>query len=441
MQQLYEAFWGLDASHYYDEAWNRAVIERVRRQVFAGDGLRTSVAEMNDEDLVRRSFAQHLCQQLLVRHTWLAWLRGIAALCALPVLLVWYLGRRHFRAERADPEPAPYVAFVYYADHREFVSGLLGTLTVTLSTNSGALAAADAWRLFRIMARYPRALLAPELVLRAVIRAARCTEAIRRYRPTRLVDFSEHSSTSSVVTAYLRALGVRYVNVMHGDRAPVAIYAFATFDEMHVWGPYYQRLFRDLHVSADQFLVSGNPVHRRLRVQRALTLPSAAGRRLLVFYEYLIQSAPYLDLLLKLFDQVDHAWEIVLRLRPPRRREPPVTERLVQRVRDWWATEGGDRRLAIEYADSVDIVHSITSAGAAVGIYTTALMDAWVAGRKLICLRSQRHPFKVPNAPYFRSKNVLVFGEATQLGQFLDAPPRWDQDEEDLLDEVSAAGR
>ncbi len=82
---------------------------------------------------------------------------------------------------------------------------------------------------------------------------------IMAYRPTALIVSSEYSFTSSVLTAYCEGMGIKHINVMHGEKLFYMRDSFFHFHECYVWDEHYRKLFTDLQAEPTQFIIDVPP--------------------------------------------------------------------------------------------------------------------------------------------------------------------------------------
>jgi hypothetical protein len=304
-----------------------------------------------------------------------------------------------------------------------------------LRERKAELSPSDVLFLIRLCREYPHCWLHPYFLLKVLFGVAYYSRAIRRYRPSEIFDFEEHFCAAAVQTAYCRQHRVRHINVMHGDRACVAEYAFTCFDEFYVWGEYYLRLFTDLEIPADQFRVTGNPLHqllvRELRGRRFSGTP-----RVVIFFEAgMAPPGPYADLLARLVGEIAGHCHLRLRCCALRAHQASTGEELLPLLNA--AIANGAPPIAVESERDRPVNASIADCDIAVGIFTTALFDAWVTGCKVISLHSEQDPCSTPRLPYAASQNVFVYDGSVSPLDFLTQPPAAGPQEDRLLQFVS----
>lgn len=82
---------------------------------------------------------------------------------------------------------------------------------------------------------------------------------ITAFQPKTLIVSSEYSFTSSVLTAYCESMGIRHINVMHGEKLYYMRDSFFRFHECYVWDEHYKSLFTDLQAEPTQFIIAVPP--------------------------------------------------------------------------------------------------------------------------------------------------------------------------------------
>lgn len=63
------------------------------------------------------------------------------------------------------------------------------------------------------------------------------------------------SFTSSILTDYCRACGIKHIDVMHGEKLYYMRDSFFKFDKCYVWDNYYSDLLSSMKADRDQFVV------------------------------------------------------------------------------------------------------------------------------------------------------------------------------------------
>jgi len=188
------------------------------------------------------------------------------------------------------------------------------------------------------------------------------------------------TASSSLLTAYLHRRGLRHINVQHGEVLFTAMSGFCRFDEIHVWGEHFREIFLSSRSPAANIRVSGTPYHRDLfRNLRAHHQPRP--QRLLIIDPFMYQDpdTPY-GLIRKVVERLDMRWEVKVRRHPAELRKTLV----------WMAELNADlesmaRPIYLEEErPTVSIEDALCRASVVLGIASTALIEAWIVGCKVI---------------------------------------------------------
>lgn len=96
-------------------------------------------------------------------------------------------------------------------------------------------------------------------LLKIMVKLARYSCLITRYRPEALIVCNEYSFTSSVMRLYCKSKNVKLINVMHGEKIYCISDSFFKFDKCYVWNKYYVGLFCGLMADKKQFVIEIPP--------------------------------------------------------------------------------------------------------------------------------------------------------------------------------------
>lgn len=95
-----------------------------------------------------------------------------------------------------------------------------------------------------------------QLLLKSIIKIRFYDYVITSFSPKSIVVCNEYSFTSSLLTGYCRARGIKHINVMHGEKFYFMRDSFFVFDECYVWDDYYRQLLSQLRAEKEQFRIS-----------------------------------------------------------------------------------------------------------------------------------------------------------------------------------------
>ncbi|MHB1126558.1 MAG: hypothetical protein ACYC2T_06305 [Bacillota bacterium] len=406
---------------YFNIEYNRKIIKKIMKKVFKENELSEDPSLMSNEELLKRSYAQYLCQRE-IQNIWLKLIRTTGSLLILiPIILIFLF--RNIKNENPNREKIELVILYYYTARKNLIPDeLLKREPKLINQEKCQLSFNDIVIIIKLFMLYPIVLFQPEFILKIFVSIGIYSFIIKKYSPEEIVNFLEHSYSASVLTWYCKTHEVLHSNLMHGDRRYIAGQAFVTFKYFYTWGPYYKNLFNSLHAPNKQFIVLGNPIHQKLFWgNQKIKNQGQVSKCLLIFYEEIMTpNNDYFDLLLQLIDQLQDDWKIMVRIRYPQRHSINIGMKFVNKLKR--ILEERKKILYIEDASQVDIITSLENINIAAGVYSTALMDAWVSGKKVIRLLSSRHKFNIPEIPYFISKNVLTYYGNTKIDDFVNTP-------------------
>lgn len=206
----------------------------------------------------------------------------------------------------------------------------------------------------------------PYFILKMVLLVAKYSAIITKYQPKRIIEHSEFSCGSSVITDYCHSRGVRHINVQHGEKLRYIRDSFFHYDECYVWAEHYVSLFKELHAEPSQFKVA---------VPSSLRIDCNAHKNSSVYADYKYYLAANTEEDIK---------SIVTSMAFAKREGKTVKYRIHPRYTDLNVLRkyvGDDE---IELPKDVSIFESISNMEYAVGSYTTVLLQAYMSGKKIL---------------------------------------------------------
>lgn len=415
-----------------DPALQREIILRAEQAVYGDSGLDAfEAAEPSPlRSLARRSLAQHLCQQELRGGRFPVLRRMVFGFAFFPLLALFVLATWGLRKLPATPGRPDLVVFFWaerlykFIGDRQF-AGQTFELHRTRRVHFGAWEIHFLWL---AIAACPRLLLYPELLCNLVRWLGYYGYATGHYQPKKaVVHFFEGTASSSLLTAYLHRRGLRHINVQHGEVLFTAMSGFCRFDEIHVWGEHFREIFLSGRSPAANIRVSGTPYHRDLfRNLRAHHQPRP--QRLLIIDPFMYQDpqTPY-SLIRKVMLRLDTRWEVKVRRHPAELRKTLV----------WMEELNADlesmaRPIHLEEErPTVSIEDALCRASVVLGIASTALIEAWIVGCKVIHIAGGP-PRRVVMDRYQDSANVFYCDQNTDpcaLDRFLASSVEFNEQE------------
>ena len=316
-----------------------------------------SLGEPKDD--IDRSYKQFLCQNYFVP-LWKKCIWWIVGLLATPiaVLILFGKGRSIHFEERIDTiaenkgmdEIIPAALYEKYEINHKFWNAGFG-----LSVNDVKYIVKQilGWR-------------QPYFVFKIVLLIAQYGPKITKYHPKHLIEHSEYSFGSSVITDYCHRRGVKHINVQHGEKLRYIRDSFFHYDECYVWDEHYVNLFKEMHTEPSQFKVAVPP---------SLCIDCKAHSNPSVYADYKYYLAANTEEDIK---------SIVVSMAFAKSEGKTVKYRIHPRYTDLNVLRkyvGDDE---IELPKEVSILESISNMEYAVGSYTTVLLQAYLSGKKVL---------------------------------------------------------
>lgn len=200
------------------------------------------------KDEVERSYFQYRCQMKLYGPL----LRAMLNISALPLSLVYLAKYRRSKVSQTDSNK--YI-FIKNGLPKNIIPTSIrqqGTEIVSVELTENTLNKNDVSFLRTIFKRYPFSWM---LWLKTIIKLSQYSAVIEKNSPSVLISCDEFSFTSSIITKYCRAKGIKRINVMHGEKLYFMRDSFVDYDEYYVWDQYYVDLLTDLGARKEQFHV------------------------------------------------------------------------------------------------------------------------------------------------------------------------------------------
>lgn len=409
-----------------DNAVERAELERLEARVFGPGGLR-AFDERPLLQACRMGVASALGKRSL-QSPGMRWVRVAANVVGLvPLVMGLALSSRR---PRGTPAAATF-CFLPAERYGEEARRVLGEDTVATADKRPLLSL----RVLRFLARAvwtePRLIMVPEVLSNALRWLSYYEHSVAAYRPRVLGNFAEGVTSMPLVTLYMREIGVRSVNLQHGERLVNRQVAFMLFDECYFWSAKYAQVYADSRSLAEDVWLTGNGLHRRLARERA---GWAERPRRLVVIHHRIPDMPksYSDGVLRLARALCPDWEVSIRPHP---QDGGLFRELAEHLED--AVRG--REVQIEHAQSVALFDVVIRARIVVGATSTAIIESWIGGAKVVLVPGMAKRESAME-PYGGSPNVLWLDDDVgdeQLAEFVLAERKDDADERARVDRVS----
>lgn len=201
---------------------------------------------------------------------------------------------------------------------------------------------------------------------KAMAKVAQYRQLIHMYSPDCIIAHLEYSFSSSILTGFCAKMGIKHINVMHGEKLFNIIDAFFRFDECFVWSEHYVRLFTDLMAEHSQFRIS-------LPLSMQINLLSHNNVAAWADYKYYLASFSENQII-----------GIVNSLSFVRRQGKSIKYRIHPRHRNLKLILKYVNQKDIEYPEDVSIIDSISNCSVVIGAYSTVLNQAFCSGRSVV---------------------------------------------------------
>lgn len=202
----------------------------------------------------------------------------------------------------------------------------------------------------------------PYFVLKCILKIANYSASIVRYKPNAFIVHGEMSFCSSLITDYCQRLGIKHINVMHGEKLRYIRDSYFRFDECYVWDQYYIDLFTRQHADERQFIVAVPP---------SMKVTPGNNKDSKYYADYKYYLAIYND---------EEARNIVHSMEFAKREGKTVKYRIHPRCSDLDVLRKYVPEDEIEMPSQVSIIDSLQNVGCVVGSYTTVLLQAYYSG-------------------------------------------------------------
>jgi hypothetical protein len=423
-----------------DPALQRKIILEAEKAVYGDSGLQTCEAsELSPlRSLARRSLAQHLCQQAL-RGSRLNGLRRVVfGLTFPPLLALFVVATVCHRKPPAGRSPPDVVVFFWAERLYKFIGDrqLAGQNYELHRTRGVHLGAREILFFLRTIAACPRILCYPELLCNFVRWLGYYGYVTKHYQPRKgVVHFFEGTASSSLMTAYLHQQGLCHINIQHGEVMFTAMSAFCHFDEIHVWGEHFREIFLSSRSPAGDMRVGGTQYHRDL-FRQLRTRHQPRPKRLLIIDPFMYQDpqTPY-ALIKTIVERLEMGWDVRVRRHPAELRKAL-----------FWMEElnvslkSSPKNICLEEErPTVPIEETLGRARVVLGIASTVLIEAWIAGCKVIHIAGGPDRSVLMDR-YQNSANVFYCDENTNdcdLDRFLTTPVELNDRERALVNHLT----
>lgn len=311
------------------------------------------------KDDIDRSYKQFLCQEYFVP-TWKHCLSWVVSLLGSPVALavLWIKGRSIRFVKNVDT----------IAEDKGMDEIFPSALTDKFELNHEGwhagvgLNCEDVKYIFSKILGWRQ----PYYMFKMIVLIAMYSPKVTRYHPKRIIESSEFSFGSSAITDYLHHRGVQHINVQHGEKFLIALYAFFHYDECYVWDAHYVNLFLKLRAEPTQF---------RIAVPPSLHIDCESNRNPSVYADFKYYLGGNTEAEIK---------SIVESMAFAKREGKAVKYRIHPRFSNLNMLKKYVDEEEIELPSQVSILESVANTEYAVGPQTTVLLQAYLSGKRVL---------------------------------------------------------
>lgn len=314
------------------------------------------------ENLWQRSYFQFKCHRFDVP-VWKKIAYNVGALCLLPITFL-YLFFSHFKAKFIRNETC-------ICDCFDIKSMIPDSLMKRFDVNCDLYFAGYGLSFsdFRYIFCHSVYLFkSPSFLLHIIVKLARYSNLLYKFRPSLIICHNEYSYTSSVLTDYCRRHNISHYNIMHGERLLTIRCAFFEYDKCFIWHEHYENLFSELRtgVKHSDFIVELPPA-LRINIDESADIEAYADYKYYLSY----QSEEELK---SIIDSTRCLKEMgyVIKYRPhPRYSDFSLVSRLLMQDE-------------LELPSDVDINVSVASCRFVIGVSSTVLLQAFLCGKGVL---------------------------------------------------------
>ena len=226
-------------------------MNRIKRKLFTVSFMSLSFYDQNKfinsivvEDDIDRSYAQYLCQKKLKKNPISFFVKSIIALIFLFPLMIFLLLKRE--PERNDDE----ILFLGVENKLPKSIGRLPTKKMVINRK---LLYSDFYVIFKIWKKHPFSIL---FLFNIILDLSIYKFNFLKFPYCKSFYVNqEFNYSSSILTSYCELNGVKHHNYMHGEKLFNIRDAFCRFHHFYIWDVYYEKMFKDLKVIVDSFII------------------------------------------------------------------------------------------------------------------------------------------------------------------------------------------
>ncbi len=331
----------------------------------------------------QRTLAQFKCQEALYDHALQKWISRLIFAAAGPIVLGLFVLKN---LKHSPKRPVKVFVFnlgsISYAKSEflteDFLSGSVGKdIGVYLG-----------FKEIKFMAQTvfsnPQYILHPKLIVNVMRWLAAYAWVVKYHEPKTIATFFEGTASSSLLTQYLNDQGIQHYNFAHGEHFRFDCYsAYANFNRYVIWGRHFENVQIEKHCRSEMFSIRA-PDHFKKYFFEIRNLQKINQKQLTVLIHSGVEKGRVeYDHLLGLLKELPLRWKVVLRPHPVDRASWPQVK--VDLEIDLQKS-GYPMTLDVELPERIPMTESVKQSPVFVGSASAALLEALLAGCKIIYL-------------------------------------------------------
>lgn len=355
---------------------HKKILYQVTRRVFK-DQLPSQA--ISPSAAAKRTLAQFLCQEELFDSR-AARLRSFIFFAATtPLLIIWIVMSSFVRR----PPHTPCRVFAFELGDLNYVREDYNQESFASSAPKDFyLGLNELSFLAKTIFYEPRIALQPRLIANLFRWFSYYGWVLRAYNPRVIATFFEGTAASSLLTAYLDSRNCRHENYAHGEHFRFDCYcAFSDFHKYTIWGRHFRQIQVEKNMRESIFVVRAPSHFHQLFYETRLSTVREPKSLVALIHSRISKGTKEYDHLLQLFRKLDSTWRVYLRPHPVDRDGWPQV--MADFISDLSSNQSAPQ-LAEELPERLGMTNSLRRTANFVGTASAALLEAWVAGCRVI---------------------------------------------------------
>lgn len=413
---------GFKASHLEaDPIKNKKILDTVRKKY----------PNLEKMTYAQRSLAQFKCQDSLFTNNIQKSISWLIFALAAPVVLILLILKSLKRISVSSCD-----VFIFRLGDLEYVRHDFQNMKIsTVPENEpmgNYLGSKELYYFFSVIFKNPSYFLSPKLIVNFLRWLSVYGWVLKHYNPKLIATFFEGTASCSLMTEYLNSLGVKHYNYAHGEHFRYECYsAFAKFNKYTIWGNHFKKIQIEKYEPEEMFVTRAPSIFKKFYNEVRLLAKQNSKQITVLIHSGVEKGQDEYQSLLNLLLELDTDWNVLLRPHPVDRSSwPQVMADLKQDL----IVRNKQLKLAEELPEIVPMKESVTKSPIFVGSASAALLEALLAGCKVIYLTGRAKNNDIIER-HQQSENVLSFknSSSSEIKKFLSQPYLSNQSEQDKI--------